>query len=99
MLITIKVFATVVMVNAIMKQQNIIPHMTPDKSPIHPSENSDATALLFCCHKSTPATNKAANTLRQNVTSNPRAASSWRVMTPAMLHKVAAQTIKSIARV
>ena len=97
-LITISVLATVVMVSAIMKQQNITHHISPETRPGLPSRRSTASAWPRCCQASAAATNRAANTLRQKVTSKPCAFSRWRVSTPAMLHKVAAHTISRTAR-
>ena len=68
MLTAIRVFATVVIVSAIMKQQYMMPHITPDTTPRRPVANTIDTALPRCWYSNTAATNKAANALRQNVT-------------------------------
>ena len=96
-LITISVLATVVIANAIMKQQNIAAHINPESRPRQPNARTLSSAWEPLVQSRTAATNSAANRLRQNVTSNPLARCRWRVSTPALLHKVAAATIINTA--
>ena len=98
MAIVTSTVATVVSVIATMK----LVYITAQ----HRAENHSARPpRRMSCHSPAPriassATSSAAalKALRQNVTSKLRAASSWRVTTPAMLHSRVQSTIRRTAR-
>ena len=89
--------ATVVSVMATMKAVNITAQHTPEthsgQRPRSTSRHQPAPRIAV----SATVSASTVNALRQNVTSKARAASRWRVTTPAMLHISVTGTIKQTA--
>ena len=98
MAITTSTLATVVSVSATMKAVYITAQHRPEnqitRSPARMSRNSARPRS----GSSRSSRVRALNRLRQKVTSKLRAASRWRVTTPAMLHSSVTSTISATAR-
>ncbi len=91
--------ATVVSVSATMKAVNMTLQHSADTHRARPPLRSEThKAAGPRSHDSSTTSASALKPLRQNVISKLRAASSWRVTTPAMLHIRAAAIIARTAR-
>ena len=91
--------ATVVSVIATMKAVYITAQQTPDDHSTRPPSRTERTSAAGPRSAPSSTTSAAAlKRLRQKVTSKLRAASRWRVTTPAMLHIRATRTIRNTAR-
>ena len=91
--------ATVVRVIATMKAVNMIDQQTPDTQTTRGARNRLDQSAGPRKTVSARANPRALKVLRQKVTSKLRAASRWRVTTPAMLHSRVTKIIKKTARV
>ena len=90
--------ATVVKVSASMKLVNITPQHSPHTHSAQPPSSSSPHSACPRIRSNATTTPSPLNKLRQNVTSNDRAASRCRVTTPAVLHSNATSTISATAR-
>ena len=96
--IVTRTLATVVSVRATMKAVNITAQNRLEAHSTRLGRNSPRHMPVPRRTVRPMASASALNRLRQNVTSKLRAASRWRVTTPAMLHSRVTSTINATAR-